>query len=146
VPWTEQKNLVFTLLSFLNVSKYPPSLLFLLVTLGPSFLFLRYSENIKNKFTDFALVYGRVPLFYYVLHVLVVHVLAIVGILITGGDWKLMLLTMEKFIDGSLAGYGYSLGIVYLVWIGIVLSLYPLCNWYMKYKANHRDKWWLKYL
>ena len=146
VPWAEQKNLTFTILSFLNVTKYPPSLLFLLVTLGPSFLFLRYSEHIKNKLTDFALVYGRVPLFYYVLHVLFVHVLAIAGILITGGDWKLMLLTMEKFMDGSLAGYGYSLGVVYLVWVGIVLSLYPLCNWYMKYKANHRDKWWLKYL
>lgn len=146
VPWAEQKNLVFTMLSFLNVTKYPPSLLFLLVTLGPAFLFLRYSENIKNKLTDFALVFGRVPLFYYVLHVLFVHVLAMVGIAITGGDWKLMLLTMEKFMDGSLANYGYSLGVVYLVWIGIVLLLYPLCNWYMKYKAKNRDKWWLKYL
>ncbi|MEM7087466.1 MAG: heparan-alpha-glucosaminide N-acetyltransferase domain-containing protein [Bacteroidota bacterium] len=145
-PWLEQKNMVFTILSFLNVTKYPPSLLFLLVTLGPSLVFLRYSENIKSKLTDFVLVYGRVPLFYYVLHVLVIHVLAIVGLIVTGGDWKLMLLTMEKFIDGSLAGYGYSLGIVYLVWIGIVLSLYPLCNWYMEYKANNRDKWWLKYL
>jgi len=146
VPWSVQKNTTYTLLSFFNVTKYPPSLLFLLVTMGPSFLFLYASENLRNKVTDFFLVYGRVPLFYYVVHVLVIHLAAIAGLLLTGGDWKVMILDQNSFTDGSLAGYGYSLGVVYLVWIGVVFLLYPISHWYMKYKANNRDKWWLSYL
>jgi uncharacterized membrane protein len=145
-PWSLQKNTTFTLLSFFNVSKYPPSLLFLLITLGPPFLFLYFTERIQNKVTNFLLVYGRVPLFFYVLHVLLIHLLAFLGLLITNGDWKIMILTMDSFIDGSLAGYGYSLGVVYLVWVGIVLALYPISKWYMRYKANHREQGWLSYL
>lgn len=146
VPWSVQKNGTYTLLSFFNVTKYPPSLLFLLVTLGPSFLFLRYSENIRNRITHFFLVYGRVPFFYYVIHVLLIHLAAIVGILITGGDWNIMIIDMQALISGELAGYGYSLGVVYLVWIAVVLALYPLCLKYMKYKLANRDRWWLSYL
>ena len=145
-PWSAQKNIAFTVLSFFNVTKYPPSLLFLLITLGPAFLFLRFTESCKNKLTDFALVFGRVPLFYYVIHVFVIHIVAILGIIINGGDWTLMLITMDKLLNGSLAGYGYSLGTVYLIWIAIVLALYPISKWYMNYKANNRHKWWLKYL
>jgi hypothetical protein len=146
VPWAVQKNSTYTMLSFLNVTKYPPSLLFLLITLGPAFLFLYVAESVKTKLSDFFLVYGRVPFFYYVIHVFVIHVAAIVGLLLTGKDWKLMILTNDKLMDGSLAGYGYSLGTTYLVWIGIVLLLYPVSHWYMKYKSNNRDKWWLSYL
>jgi len=143
VPWAVQKNTTYTILSFFNVSKYPPSLLFLLITLGPAFLFLYAIENIKNKLTDFLTVYGRVPLFYYIIHVLVIHVVAVLGIAISGGDWTLMILTMDSFMNGSLAGYGYSLGVTYLIWMGIVVSLYPVCLRYMKYKASNRDKKWL---
>ncbi len=146
VPWSLQKNTTYTLLSFFNVSKYPPSLLFLLITLGFPLLFLYFIENIQNKLTNFLLVYGRVPLFFYVLHVMLIHLLAILGLLISGGEWKMMILTLDSLSDGTLAGYGYSLGIVYLVWVGVVLALYPLSNWYMRYKANHRDQWWLSYL
>jgi len=77
VPWSHQKNLTFTILSFLNVTKYPPSLAFLLITLGPSLLFLFGTDSVKNKLADFLIVYGRVPLFYYFLHILIIHLAAI---------------------------------------------------------------------
>jgi uncharacterized membrane protein len=146
VPWTTQKNATYTILSFLNVTKYPPSLSFLLITLGPALLFLYATETIKNKFTDFFLVFGRVPFFYYILHLLVIHLFALLGLMITGGDWRIMILTGDVFTSGKLGSYGYPLWVVYLIWIGIVLLLYPLSKRYMTYKANNKDKWWLSYL
>jgi uncharacterized membrane protein len=146
VPWSHQKNLTFTILSFLNVTKYPPSLAFLLITLGPSLLFLLGTDSVKNKLADFLIVYGRVPLFYYFLHILIIHLAAIFGLLITGGDWKIMILNAEAFENSRLETYGYSLWVVYLFWICVILLLYPLCKWYMNYKRNNRDKWWLSYL
>jgi len=146
IPWAVQQNNTYTVLSFLQLTKYPPSLLFLLVTLGPSFIFLYVAEKVRTPASRFFLVYGRVPFFYYALHVLLIHLAAMAGLVLTGKDWQLMILTMESFMSGELAGYGYSLGVTYLVWICIVLALYPVCNWYMKYKANNRDKWWLSYL
>ncbi len=97
-------------------------------------------------FSMFFLVFGRVPLFYYFLHMLVIHLLAIVGMLIFGGNWKDMIITAEGFMNQNLSTYGYSLFIVYLVWIGVVLFLYPFCKKYMLYKASNKDKWWLSYL
>ena len=87
-----------------------------------------------------------VPLFYYLLHVFVIHVLDIVGMMIFGGNWHYMILTAENFSNASLATYGYSLFVVYLVWVGVVLLLYLICKKYMIYKANNKDKWWLSYL
>ena len=146
IPWSVQKDGTFTLMSFLNVYKYPPSLLYLLVAIGPGFLFLYITENIQNKITDFFLVFGRVPFFYYVLHVFFIHVAAIIAILISGGNWKDMILDFSAFSSGKMANYGYSMVVVYLVWIGVVLLLYPLCKKYMEYKANNKAKWWLSYL
>lgn len=145
VPWSLQDTTTKTILSFLNVTKYPPSLLYFCITLGPAMLFLYAFETAKNKLTDFFLVFGRVPLFYYFLHVFVIHVFAIVGILIFGGNWRDMILDAESFSNGNLMSYGYSLFVVYLVWIGIVLLLYPFCKKYMVYKAVNKDKWWLSY-
>ncbi len=146
VPWTLQNTTTKTILSFFNVTKYPPSLLFICITLGPSMLFLYVFEATKNKLTDFFLVFGRIPLFYYFLHMLVIHIFAIVGILIFGGNWRDMILDAESFSNGNLATYGYSLLVVYLVWICVVLFLYPFCKRYMIYKANNKNKWWLSYL
>ncbi len=145
-PWVGQETTAYTILSFLNVTKYPPSLVFLLVTLGPAFLFLYVTENIKNLATGFFLVFGRVPFFYYVLHILVIHLAAMLGLVITGGDWKIMILSGNIIASGQLDGYGYSLWIVYLVWIIIVILLYFPSKWYMRYKLQNRDKWWLSYL
>jgi uncharacterized membrane protein len=146
VRWTVQDTTSKTILSFFKVTKYPPSLLFLCITLGPAMLFLYAYENTKNRLTDFFLVYGRVPLFYYFLHMIVIHVFAIIGMLIFGGDWQDMIITSKGFMSQKLITYGYSLFVVYLVWIGIVLFLYPFCKKYMHYKANNKEKWWLSYL
>ena len=146
VPWSVQKNMTYTILSFLNVTKYPPSLLYLLITIGPALLFLYLIENTKNKITNFFIVFGRVPLFYYFLHVFVIHLFAIIGILIFGGNWQDMILTADVFKNAKLINYGYSLLVVYLVWIGIIILLYPMCKKYMIYKLNNKEKWWLSYL
>lgn len=145
-PWSIQNTTTKTILSFFNVTKYPPSLAYLLITIGPSFLFLYCIETIKNKLTNFFLVFGSVPLFYYFLHVFVIHTFAIIGILIFGGNWKNMILTADVFMNAKLINYGYSLFVVYLVWLGIILLLYPFCKKYMVYKISNKDKWWLSYL
>ena len=146
VPWSVQDTTTKTILSFFNVTKYPPSLDYVLITMGPALLFLYGIESVKNKLTNFFLVFGRVPLFYYFLHVLVIHTVAIIGMMLFGGDWHDMILTKDVFTYTKLINYGYSLFVVYLVWIGVVLLLYPFCKKYMVYKANNKDKWWLSYL
>ena len=146
VPWTSQETTAKTIISFFNVTKYPPSLLYLCITMGPALLFLYAVETTKNKVTNFFLVFGRVPLFYYFLHMLVIHSLAIVSILIFGGHWQDMIIDAESFLNKNLLSYGYSLFAVYLIWIGVILLLYPICKKYMIYKANNKDKWWLSYL
>ncbi|GAA3618541.1 DUF1624 domain-containing protein [Flavivirga jejuensis] len=146
VPWSTQDTTTKTILSFFKVSKYPPSLVYILITIGPSLLFLYGIETVKNKISDFFLVFGRVPLFYYFLHVFVVHTLAIIGLLIFGRNWKDMILSSNAFSNSNFANYGYSLFIVYLVWIGVVILLYFPSKKYMIYKASNKDKWWLSYL
>ncbi|MEO1030625.1 MAG: heparan-alpha-glucosaminide N-acetyltransferase domain-containing protein [Bacteroidota bacterium] len=146
MPWSYQATTEKTIISFFNATKYPPSLVYLLMTLGPALLFLYGIENIKNGLTNFLVVFGRVPFFYYILHILVIHLGALIGLLITGKDWKLMILDNETMESGVLHGYGYSLFTVYIIWIVIVLILYPLCKKYMLYKLNNKDKWWLSYL
>lgn len=145
-PWEYQESIEKTIISFFNVNKYPPSLSFLLITLGPALLFLRYIEPIKNWLTDKLLVFGRVPFFYYLLHMFVIHIAAIIGLLITGKDWKLMILDNDTMMSGILEGYGYPLVVVYIVWIAIVVILYPICKKYMHYKLTNKSKWWLSYL
>ncbi len=95
MPWSVQDTTTKSILSFFKVTKYPPSLLFLCITLGPAMIFLYAFENTKNKITDFFLVFVRVPLFYYFLHMLVIHILAIIGILIFGGNWQDMIVTVK---------------------------------------------------
>jgi len=146
VPWSIQETTVKTILSFFNVTKYPPSLLYFCITIGPALLFLYAFETTKNKISDFFLVFGRVPMFYYFLHVFVIHVFAIIGMLIFGGNWQDMILDANSFMNENLRTYGHSLVTTYLVWIGVVLFLYPFCKKYMIYKANNKDKWWLSYL
>ncbi|MFC4720870.1 DUF1624 domain-containing protein [Geojedonia litorea] len=146
IPWSQQKNTTFTIMSFFNVYKYPPSLLFLLITIGPGFLFLFFTESVKNKVTEFLLVFGRVPFFYYVLHVFLIHALAMGTHALLGGNWRDLILDANIFTTNTFATYGYSLFVVYLVWIGVVLLLYPVCKKYMTYKINNKDKWWLSYL
>jgi uncharacterized membrane protein len=145
--WSQQKNAFFTFLSFINVSKYPPSLLYLLVTLGAAFLFLSFTELLKGRFVRVVSVYGRVPMFYYLIHIYVIHIIAIVASAFTAGqDWKIWILTEPIWFTKGLQGYGFSLPVAYLVWLGIVIALYPLCKRYDAYKQANKEKWWLSYL
>lgn len=146
MPWSLQDTMAKSIMSFFSVTKYPPSLIFLCLTLGPAFLFLAAFENTRNKVSDFFLVYGRVPFFYYFLHMILIHGLAILGIVLSGGDWRQMILSAENVMSDKLLSYGYSLPVVYIVWIGVVLLLYPFCSRYMRYKAKNREKEWLSYL
>jgi uncharacterized membrane protein len=145
-PWGLQKNFLFSLMSFVNTTKYPPSLLFLLMTLGPSLLFLWATENIQNRLTKPLVVLGRVPLFFYIIHLYFIHLLAIPAVMLAGRPWQDIILTVQGFVTMRLADYGYGLGVVYVIWIIAVVSLYPVCKWYYNYKAHHRDRWWLSYL
>ncbi|HEY9006428.1 DUF1624 domain-containing protein [Ohtaekwangia sp.] len=145
-PWSTQKNGIFTFLSFMNVTKYPPSLLYLLITLGPAMLFLSISENFKGKFSLALISLGRVPMFYYILHLYLIHIIAVIAAMSTGYTFSDMTFNTWVTDSPALKGYGFSLGVTYLVWIGVVLALYPLCKWYDTYKLNHREKWWLSYL
>lgn len=146
VPRSQQKSPWFTFLSFLNTTKYPPSLLYTLMTLGPSFLFLALTEKTTGKLAKPVIRIGRVPMFFYILHIYFIHLAAMLAAELSGYDWSDMILQRRTWVDPQLKGYGFSLGVVYLVWIGIVLLLYPLCKWYDMYKINHKEKWWLSYL
>ena len=145
-PWSQQTSFTFTLLSFLNVTKYPPSLLYVLVTLGPAMLFLAFTERPKTWISGAILHIGRVPMFYYLLHLYLIHLGAMAAAEISGIGWQNMILSKWPWLEPQLKGYGFSLGVVYLVWISVVLLLYPLCKWYDRYKQAHREKWWLSYL
>jgi uncharacterized membrane protein len=146
-PWTSQSSSLFSFLSFLNTTKYPPSLLYLLMTIGPALLFLAFTEKTSNVFTRIVSVYGRVPLFYYVIHVYVLHLLAMLAAEFSPGyDWSSMILIEPIWFQTAFKGYGFSLAIVYLIWIAIVVSLYFPCRWYDRYKQTHKEKWWLSYL
>ena len=147
VKWTTQKNAFFTFLSFLNVNKYPPSLLYLLVTIGAACLFLSITEKTKGAVVRVVSIYGRVPMFYYLIHIYVIHLIAVIAsAFIPGQDWKLWFLTKPIWFTTDLKGYGFSLPVAYLVWIGIVIALYPLCKRYDAYKQANKQKWWLSYL
>jgi uncharacterized membrane protein len=147
VDWSLQKNGFFTFLSFVNVNKYPPSLLYLCITIGPALLFLAFIENIRNRFTNIMRTYGRVAFFYYLLHIYLVHFLSATAFLVRGHSFQDASNTGSFFPFYFLApGEGYSLPIVYVVWLAVVIALYPLCKWYDKYKTRHKEKWWLSYL
>lgn len=144
--WTEQESFGMTIASYFNITKYPPSLLYLLITLGPSILFLAFVENIQNQWTEKLVVIGRVPMFFYIVHIYVIHLLAVVAAMSTGFDFSDMVIDIWVTLQPQLQGYGFDLWVVYLVWIVLTIALYPVCSWYNNYKTNHREKWWLSYL
>lgn len=148
-PWNVQSTLLYTVLSFVNTVKYPPSLLYLLMTIGPALLFLAWTERQPGWLGQQVSIIGRVPLFYYILHLYLIHLLALFATSFSGHHWSDMVLDYALWTGRSseqLAGYGFSLGITYLVWAVVVLLLFPLCKWYDQYKRTHKDQWWLSYL
>lgn len=144
-PWTAQTSGLFTFLSFINVTKYPPSLLYLAITLGPMFFLLACSEQVKGPFGRFLITFGRVPLFFYLLHWYLVHASMFVIILLQGVSWQQMPFGLMKF-GRPADGVGLPLWGIYVYWILLILSTYPLCRWYGKYKRTHSERKWLAYL
>lgn len=145
-PWTIQSSSVYSFLSFLNLTKYPPSLLYLLITIGPSLVLLYILEKFDFSWLKPLIVIGRVPLFWYIIHLFVIHLFAVIAALLTGYEFSDMVLDGFVGKEPELRGYGFELWLVYLIWIGICLFLYPVSKWYDHYKRTNRDKWWLSYL
>lgn len=147
VDWSVQKDWFYSVLSFIKVNKYPPSLLFLCVMLGPMLILLAWMEGIKNRFTDSMVIFGRTAFFYYILHIYVIHIAAAICFFARGHSFADAANVGEQFPFMFVApGEGYGLGVVYLVWVLVVVGLYPLCKRYDRYKTLHREKWWLSYL
>jgi uncharacterized membrane protein len=143
--WSVQGRPVMTALSFLAVSKYPPSLLFLMMTLGPAMLFLAWFDGRgRGALARIFIVYGRVPLFFYVLQWIVTHSLAVLAGRIAGRPTE-YLFTNIGLAPPPAPGSGFGLAMVYALWILGVALLYPLCRWYAGVKARRQD-WWLSYL
>ncbi len=141
VQWTNYGITSKTLMSIFNINKYPPSLLYLLITLGGTFLFLANAEKLKGKVVDFFCVFGRVPFFYYILHIFLINLIAVFAAEFTGFGWQVMV-SMPIFTTRLevLKGYGFNLITVYVVWIIVILLLYPLCKKFDNYKQNHKEK------
>ena len=143
--WSIQKNSLYTFLSFMNLRKYPPSLLFMCATVGLALLFLAFTGHANNRLSGFITVYGRVPFLYYVLHFFLIHLVSACFFFARGHSAQEGIHVGQEIPNFIIPGEGVSLGFVYLIWICIVLCLYPVCKWFSEYKRTHTD-WWLSYL
>ena len=138
--WKNQATGMFTILSFINTVKYPPSLLFMLMTIGPALIFLSFAEKIKGKLASVIVIIGRVPFFFYICHLYLFHLMAWVLILLTGQtDFR------HLYNGDHPDAIGFQLRYVYFIWISGLVILYFACRWYNRYKSTHRH-WWLRYL
>jgi uncharacterized membrane protein len=140
-PWRVQDGAIPTLIDFLNVTKYPPSLLFLLMTLGPAAVLCAYADRLPDIVKQPLIVFGRVPFAFYVAHLYVIHTLSVAFGVIQGFDAR-KFLTFSFFFP---KGYGVGLPGVYFVWLLVIATLYPLCRWVAAVKGRRQD-WWLSYL
>ena len=143
--WSEQPTGFRTFLSFINTSKYPPSLFFISMTIGPALLLLAWWDTIQNAFTRIVSVYGRVPFFYFVVHFFILHLFTTITFFLRGHTYAEGMAdqVFTKFVK---PGEGFTLTTVYMIWIAVVIALYPLCKWYDNYKTKHKEKKWLSYL
>ena len=150
VPWATQSSPTYTALSFLNTTKYPPSLAFLLMTLGPALLALAWFDRPGLMPSNPLVVFGRVPLFYFVLHFYAAHAAAVFLALVRYGRGALAFVfhplpSMGGPRELYPAQFGYDLWVVYIVWALLVLAMYPACRWFGEIKARRHD-WLLSYL
>ena len=143
-PWSVQRTKALTVISFFNTTKYPCSLLYLSMTLGPMMIVLSTLEKIKTRFTDVLRVYGNVPFFYYVCHWYLIQAITILFFFIMGYTTHQIASPPSPFYFAP-DGFGISLVGVYLVWLGVILLLYRPCKWFSNYKKTHRQ-WWLSYI
>jgi uncharacterized membrane protein len=141
VAWAPKGDLTATLVSFFNTTKYPPSLQFLLMTLGPALMLLGGFERLSGRVAGVLVTIGRVPFFFYLVHLYLIHSLGVAIGLAQGFSLREVAVL---FIENP-PGFGVSLGGVYLLWLLIVLALYPACVWFARLKAR-RHEWWIRYL
>lgn len=140
-PWSSQPTAAATLMAFIKVHKYPPSLMYLLVTLGISTLLLGALEYARGALVDVLNTFGRVPMFFYLLHIYLVHSFAGLVALTLGYGPDVITNLYEHFP----AGWGFGLPGVYVAWLIVVAALYPACKWFAEVKRRRSD-WWLSYL
>jgi uncharacterized membrane protein len=142
-PWKVEDSPLATALSFINCEKYPPSLLYLAMTLGPALIVLSLFSQARNALTRAIVTIGRVPFVFYLAHLFALHALAVLVALATTGDaaW----LFGPGVLRNKPPGYGIALPAIYAVWIAVVIALYPLCRWFAAVKQRRND-WWLSYL
>jgi len=147
--WHRQASWAMTVVSFLDLEKYPASLQFLLMTIGPSLILLSYLDRVPagslaEKLLRPVLIFGRVPLFFYVLHLYLIHGLAVVLALAFHQpvEW---LFQGAFWMNRLPQGYGHGLGMIYTIWIAAVALLYYPCAWFADLKQRRRS-WWLSYL
>ena len=133
-PWTPRGDLLGTSISFLDATKYPPSLVYLLMTLGPAIALLAWMERWSGGVVRVLATFGRVPLFFYVVHIYVIHTATVAAGWLQGFPPSAML----EFFLFLPKEFGFSLPVIYLLWVSLVLAMYPLCRWFASVKANHR--------
>jgi uncharacterized membrane protein len=145
--WITQRSAAYTALSFLNTTKYPPSLLFLLMTLGPALLLLSAFDGRTPYFLRPALIIGKVPMFYYLLHFALIHLLAVIICFARYGHihWMFQSPDLSHYPITFPPGWGLTLPFVYLIWASVVVAMYPLCGWFAAVKQRRNDPW-LSYL
>jgi uncharacterized membrane protein len=142
-PWSGQRSAALSVASFFNVRKYPPSLLFLLMTLGPATIALALTESARGRVARWLAVYGRVPMFYYVVHIFVAHLAGVAIAFAQSG--RFMTIPVFTNPDGIPPWYGLSLAGVYVAWAAVVAVMYYPCKAMARLKDRRRD-WWLSYL
>jgi uncharacterized membrane protein len=143
--WTYQKNITFTGLSFINVSKYPPSLLFSMLTLGIMFLLLAYVEQLGKRTKEITSIYGKVPLFYFMIHFLVIHIVLLIVLFLQGFRWPAFSFASGTFGRPKDVASGLPLHYIILIWVAVVAMLYRPCIWFAHYK-QHSNSRFIKYL
>lgn len=148
-PWSPQKNGLFTLFSLLNFEKYPPSLLYLLATLGLMFIGLALFENRRLPIIRQPLLtVGKAPLFFYLLHIYLIHGAALAVTHYQGlpADWLTAGSPEKPFPEIPSPDYGFDLPAVYGVWLALLVLLYPCCRLFVRIKQRYRHVAWLSYL
>lgn len=145
-PWSMQSTPLFTAFSFIKCHKYPPSLSYLLMTLGPSLLLLRLLDRDLGKLSRPLIAFGRVPMFYYLLHLYLIHGIAVlISYVRHAGPSGLFYGPVDDFASQYPPDYGFGLVGIYTIWLIVILLLYPLCRWWADLKQRRRDVW-LSYL
>jgi uncharacterized membrane protein len=148
LPWSVQPDWSFSVMSFFNLQKYPPSLLYVSATLGISLMLLGLMEGKNVTAWKPVSLFGKVALFYYVMHIYLIHGLALAAAVLTGFSWRSMIFhgAVAKSSPELAGRYGFNLPQVYIVWISVVLLLYPLCVFWNAFKIRNKEKWWVSYV